>query len=351
MTDAPSDRGSLTWYGTWWEPQGEWLPIARAVFRFAIVHPSGQRSAETHQDDSNPFSIEAFEKFKSLRDKTDADIVDAEAGPLSLHNLTLTLRDQARAHRAEIDLDGGNFKLFFVPSTGGAAVMGFAPWHLAPLRRPVEIDPRLELEARFNKGDGLITISDEEAKQSAQRYEAARAAASLVWNQLMLPDFARSVSAGRIKLYARAESRVAKFRQLPADIWSNLKVEDWQHGTACDPEGVRYYSIHAAGSLPLVPPPQAEVSSEPAAVSKKMPSSKRRTNNARGRPKEYTWDTEIKAFALALVDQFGVPSEDNKKLPRNEDLVKAVQNKLAEKDLHPGDSTVRRYVSKWLSEL
>jgi hypothetical protein len=312
MIDAPSDRGSLTRQGTW-EPQGGWLPIARAVFRFAIVHPSGQRSAETHQDDSNPFSIEAFEKFKSRRDKTGADIVDAEAGPLSLHNLTLTLRDKARAHRAEIDLDRGHFRVFFAPPTGGAAVMGFAPWYLTPLR-PMEIDPQIEREALFNKVNGLVTIGDEDAKQSARQYEAARGAASFVWNQLMLPDFARSVSAGRIKVYARAQSREAKFRQLPADIWSNLKVEDWQHGTACDPEGDRYYSIHAAGNLRQVSPPQAEVSSEPAtdAVSNKMPCSKRRTNNARGRPKEYKWDTEIKTFVLDLVDKFGVPGEGNK---------------------------------------
>ena len=243
MTDAPSDRGSLTWYGRWWEPQGEWLPIARAVFRFAIVHPSGQRSAETHQDDSNPFSIEAFEKFKSRRDKTGADFVDNETNPLSLHSLLLTLRDKARARGAEIDVDRGNFRFFFAPPTGGAAVMVFAPWHLAPLPGPVEIDPRLELEARFNKGNGLVTISDEEAKQNAQQHEAARAAASFVWNQLMLPAFDRSVSSGRVKVYARVESRLAQFQQLPADLWSRLKVQEWYDGGAArDPEGSCYYS-------------------------------------------------------------------------------------------------------------
>jgi hypothetical protein len=58
-------------------------------------------------------SMEAFEKIKSHRDKTGADVVDAETGPLSLHDLMLTLRDEARAHRAEIDLDMGRFMLFF----------------------------------------------------------------------------------------------------------------------------------------------------------------------------------------------------------------------------------------------
>jgi hypothetical protein len=170
---------------------------------------------------------------------------------------------------------------------------------------------------------------------------------------LMLPAFDRSVSSGRVKVYARIQSRLAQFQQLPADLWSRLRVLDWFGGAACDPEGNCYYSIHAADSLPQVSPPQAEASSEAAkdTVSDKMPSSKRRTNNARGRPTEYKWETEIKAFTLDLVDKFGVPGEDNKKLPRNEDLVKAIQNELAKKDLHPGDSTVRRYVSKWLSEL
>src|SRR4029077_10094210 len=141
------------------------------------------------------------------------------------------------------------------------------------------------------------------------------------------------------------QSPLAQFQQLPADLWSRLEVEDWQHGIACDFEGSRYYSIHAAGSLPQVSPPQAEVSSEPATdtVSKKMPSSKQRTNNASGRPPEYKWDTEIKTFVLDLVKEFGVPGEGNKKLPRQEDLVLPVQNEQAKKDLHPGASTVRRY--------
>jgi hypothetical protein len=351
MTDAPGDRGSLTRDGTWLEPQRDWLPIARAIFRFAIAHTSGQRRAEIYQDDPNPFSIEAFEKFKSREERADADIVGDETDPLSLRNLTTTLRDIACARQAEIDLDTGHFKFAFDLPAGGAAAMGFAPWHLALLRDP-EIVRRLELEALCNKGSGLVLITDEEAKQNAQRYEAARAAASLVWNRSMLPAFDRSVSDGRVKIYARVQSRVAQFQQLPADLWSRLKVEDWQSGTACDPEGDRYYSIHAAESVPQVSPPQAEVSSEPATdtVSNKMPSSKRRTNNARGRPPEYNWD-EIKTFALDLVKKFGVPGEGNKKLPRQEDLVLVVQDEMANKHLHPGVSTVRHRVSGWLKEL
>jgi hypothetical protein len=139
--------------------------------------------------------------------------------------------------------------------------MSVSPWNLAPRRNPVKplkIDPRIELEALFNKGSsGFVLISDEEGKQSAQQYEAARAAAGFVWNQLMVPAFDRSVSSGRVRVYARVQSRLAQFQQLPADLWSRLKVLNWYDGGACDPEGNCYYSIHAADSLP-----QAEPSSD-----------------------------------------------------------------------------------------
>jgi hypothetical protein len=78
---------------------------------------------------------------------------------------------------------------------------------------------------------------------------------------------------------------------------------------------------------------------------------KRTTNNARGRPKEYRGD-EIKVFALGLVEEFGLPDPNNRKLPRQADLVKAIQNEWAQKrDIHLADSSVRRYVEKWLSQL
>jgi hypothetical protein len=213
-------RGCSTQNCTWSEPQEHWLPISRAVFRFAIAHTEGQQSAETYQDDQNPFSIESFEKFKSRRDNASADVVDNETNPLSLHNLTRTLRDEAHADQVESDMDG-NFMFMFNPPSGGSSVFSVFPRSLGLQRNPVKIDPQLELEALFNKGNGLVLVNDEEAKQSDQQYKAARAAVSLVWNQLLLPDFARSVSAGRINLFARVESRTATFRQLPADLWPN----------------------------------------------------------------------------------------------------------------------------------
>ena len=35
---------------------------------------------------------------------------------------------------------------------------------------------------------------------------------------------------------------------LPADLWPILEVLDWQNGLARDPQGVFYYSIHAASA-------------------------------------------------------------------------------------------------------
>jgi hypothetical protein len=295
MRDAASDRGSLTRDGTWSEPQADWLPILRAVFRFAIAHSDRLQSTEDFRDDSNPFSIEAFEKFKSCRDYTGADVFDNETKPLSLHNLTLTLRDKARAHGAEIDLDRSLFGFSFNPPTGGSTVMVLYPWSLAPRREPVKIDPRLELEALFNKGTGFCLVSDEESKQKEQQYENARAAASYVWNQLMLRAFDRSVSSGRVKVYARVQSRLAQFQLLPADLWSRLEALNWYDGGARDPEGNCYYSIHAADSLPKVPLPQTEVPYD------HRPKSRRRPGRQKGEGSYATVDLPLLEAMKALI--------------------------------------------------
>jgi hypothetical protein len=284
MTDAPSDRDFLTRDAMWSEPQADWLPIARAVFRLAITHSGRWQSTKAFlQHDLNPISIEALKEFKSRQDKADADLVDNETDPLSLYNLTTTLLNRACAHRAEIDLDEACFTFSFDRAAcSPSCVIGGPPWALLiPPRDPVEIDPWLELEreARFNQGDGLYLADDEEATHRAQQFEAVRAATNHVWNQLMLPAFGQLVSAGRVKVYAQVESRVAQFRQLPAHLWSKLTVENWQHGTACDPEGNRYYSIHAADSLPKVSPTQASTTAVEIAATKALASELRGSPN------------------------------------------------------------------------
>jgi hypothetical protein len=253
----------LTRHGKWPEPEGDWLPIARAVFRFAIAHSDGPQSTEAFQDHSRPFSIEAFKKFKGRQDEADIDVVENKTDALSLHNLTATLRDTARAHQADINLNRGYFEFAFNLPTGGVAATGGSPWALLYTpREPLKIAPRLEAEALFNR-DGFVSIGDEAAKHQAQQVEAMRAATDRVWNGLMLPTFDRSVSAGRVKVYARVQPPLAQFQQLPADLWLRLKVGDWQHGIACDPEANRYYSIHAAESLLKDRSPQAEVLADP----------------------------------------------------------------------------------------
>lgn len=258
MTDAPSDRRSLT---AWSELQDDWLPIVLAVFRFAIASSGGPQSTEASRDDSNPFSIEAFENFNSRQVKADAEIADNETDPLSLRNLRTILRDKARAGRAEIDLDEGYFRFFFDLPTGAAAVMSYAPCDLAPPRDPAGIDPRLlarfERDAIFNKEDGPFKV-DEMATLTAQQVEDSRAATSFVWNQLMLPAFGHLVSMGRVNVYARMQLLRPDFEQLPADLWSRLTVEDWGDGIACDSKGNDYYSLRAEDGLPMVSPPQAE---------------------------------------------------------------------------------------------
>jgi hypothetical protein len=325
----------------WREPQADWLPIARAVFRFTITG-SDRRSTETFLDDSKLLSIEDIEKLIEedlRRDNADAIANETNPDPLSLYNLRKTLRDKAGADHAEINLENASFTISFKGPPG--ACWSCAPWHLNLSRDPVEIDPKLEWEARFNKGNGFVIVDDETATLSAQQLEAVHSASDHVWNQLMLPAFAQWVRDGRIRIYAQVESHRAQFQELPAHLCSKLTIENWHDGTAYDPNGDRYYSIHAADGLTKVSPRQAEVSPE-------MPSSKRRTNNARGRPEEYSWE-EIKDFALGLVEKYGVPAPTNKKLPRREDLVKEIQDEWAKRDIHLAPSTVRRHLSTWLS--
>src|SRR5215211_7965584 len=109
MTDPPGGHGSPSSSGTWSEPQGHWLPISRAVLRFAIARTDQQQNDRPGQDEHYPFSIDAFEQFKSRRDNTSADDVDNETNPLSLHNLGRALRERAGVRQAEIDLDSGYF--------------------------------------------------------------------------------------------------------------------------------------------------------------------------------------------------------------------------------------------------
>jgi hypothetical protein len=74
------------------------------------------------------------------------------------------------------------------------------------------------------------------------------------------------------------------------------------------------------------------------------------TKDKGGRPREYDWDA-VKQFTLALVKKFGPPGKANKRFPTKADLVGAVIDEWAKRDIHLAEPTVRRYVGEWLSEL
>jgi hypothetical protein len=205
------------------ERQPDWLPIRLAVFRFDVSETSPDRTAE--------FSFELAPKLI----------------PLALDQVAEMLIERSGAREVQIDPHKGTFSFSAQSFSGGASCIGGPPWAmLATL--PDDADPQLDAEALFNK-EGFVRISDEEAAFEAERCEAIRKATGLVWGQFMLRSFDRTVSSGLVKLFARVESPMAPFEQVPADAWPVLDISDWQNGIAIDPHETLYYSIHAKGSI------------------------------------------------------------------------------------------------------
>jgi hypothetical protein len=70
-----------------------------------------------------------------------------------------------------------------------------------------------------------------------------------------------------------------------------------------------------------------------------------------GRPPEYDWDS-VKAYALGLVREHGMPGRGNRRLRSKSQLAEAVLDEWSSKyDQQLAISTVRRHVGRWLSEL
>ena len=84
-------------------------------------------------------------------------------------------------------------------------------------------------------------------------------------------------------------------------------------------------------------------------VSPDNAAAQRTSKDTGGRPAEYDWDA-VKEFTLALVKKFGPPGKANKRFPTKTDLVAAVLDEWANRDIHLAEPTVRRYVGKWLGE-
>ncbi|MDA9529887.1 hypothetical protein [Bradyrhizobium sp. CCBAU 25338] len=168
-----------------------------------------------------------------------------EAPPHTLEYLADLLREEANAFKAEIHRENGEFQFDFTPGGGGASSSwGGAPWTLLGLPK---IEPKPEADALFRKV-GVVRVSDAEATEHARRLADVRHATRLVWRGLMLPAFDRAVAAGQVRLYARIPSPLDDFQGLPADLWPQLEVLDWEHGVAVDLDGTLYRSIHAVDS-------------------------------------------------------------------------------------------------------
>lgn len=241
----------------WSEPQADWDPIGRAVFRFGIVDPDPSTPSGALPTGADLFSPEAF--LQSRGREGAPRPVDYEPQLPSLDELTSLLRENSHARDVEIDQDKGHFWFRFDLPSGGVSSAGGAPWVI--LAKPDQrgmIDPRLEAEALFNS-DGIVRISDEEAAQGARQSDAVRKATGLVWRQYMVRAFDRSVAQGRVKLYARVQSALAPLQELPRGLWPQLGMLDWQHGNALGSDGTHYHSLHAAG-VRLVTPKQQSIS-------------------------------------------------------------------------------------------
>jgi hypothetical protein len=245
------------------EPRADWLTIGRAIFRFGIT------PTEAVEDDASPFSVEAFEKSKKRKPATDSEAPDDETKPNSIRALENILTAKTHARSVKIDQEGGRFTFCFDVPSGGASITGGSPWEiLSDPGKDFILDPRVEAEALFNK-EGLVRFSEKEASYDAEQNKALREVTGLVWRRFMLPAFDRSVSAGKVKIYARVHSAMAPFQALPSTLWPLLEVLDWQHGIARDLEGALYYSLHATGAL-FVTPKQQSISAYEKAATKAL---------------------------------------------------------------------------------
>jgi hypothetical protein len=77
---------------------------------------------------------------------------------------------------------------------------------------------------------------------------------------------------------------------------------------------------------------------------------KAREKDKGGRPQDHNWDA-VKVYALAMIREHGLPGRGNRKFPSKTQLVEDISNKWAFQGLTLAESTVRRYVSRWLKEL
>jgi len=204
------------------------IPLSQAIFQFCI--------------EDNPALEELYQK--PLNQLTESDIAELREAPLALGTLTKLLQKETQASKINIDPHKGTFSFCF-----DSPVLGGPPWAIlaSVADTSAKDDPRFNAEALFNK-EGFVTIADEVAAHYDKRLASVHKATGLVWRQLMLGNFDRAISTNLVTLSARIQSATAPVQGLPADLWPILEVLDWQNRLARDPQGVFYYSIHAASA-------------------------------------------------------------------------------------------------------
>lgn len=250
----------------WDEPKADWIPIGPAVVRFGVTKGDSATTSEMPRVRAPLFSREAFEKFITSGKTSSLETASYEPQTPPLEWLSNLLQEKTHALQVEIE-DDGRFKFVFALPGGGISVVSGTPWGiLAVPDEPLEAPAKIKAEALFNK-EGLVRVSEEEAKYSTQPNKAVREATGLVWRRFILPAFDRLVATGRVEIFGRAGSALTPFQQLPRDLWTILDVLDWQHGIARDPENVVYYSIHAvAGAAPQLPKQDSILADEKSAT-------------------------------------------------------------------------------------
>ena len=230
----------------WLEPAADWLPIARAVFRFGFSDTSV--ADEPRPAGAGLFSGEAMEQANG--GFTDTLFACQQKPPPSLKELNKLLLDTAGARTLEINEKKGRFLFGFdEPCDGVSARTSIPGIQLvrAELRWPDECMITTE---------GLISeetpqkSAEEIRRREAHRVAAVNKATVLAWREYILPSFNRLVAKGELRIYARIGNAADPLRRLLSDLWPRLKVLDWQHGIARDPEGTNYYSVHAASNIP-----------------------------------------------------------------------------------------------------
>lgn len=167
--------------------------------------------------------------------------LDEGRASFSLNQLRIL---KAISHADDVDIDPEVYTFTFI--FGNYSLRG-DPWNLVTIK-PIPAGAKV---IEYLPGSNGILESKHSPDANDKDRLIVQKATRLVWGQLMLGAFGRAVSMGEIVLYARTPTLVAHFEQLPADLWAELEIANWDIGAAVTHDGKPYWSIYA--SLPDEP--------------------------------------------------------------------------------------------------